>query len=571
MGGGGGVGMYIRNGLNFRERRDLESYKLRTFENLVIEVLYPGKSYILSNIYRSPNPPPQLSASEHLDCFLETLDSHLAMLSETNCHSYLFLDSNINLLQLPNSTLCSNYLDTVITNGFLQIISKATRVQSNRPSLIDHILTNANLQSYNAGTIIDDLSNHYMNYIQLNHCKTWQQDNKECTRCMINETNINNLRHALRLTDWSGVKSDNNAETSFNTFWTTFKTLFDTHLPIKRIKFNKNKHKIHNYMTEDLLNARCIKLNLQKLAIKHKTQESHDKYIAYRNYYNTLVRQHKQKYFADNLNLNVKNSKRTWELLKEAANLNKSSVNVEKIVSNNGVLTDKIEIANEFNDFFTTIGVKISESVKETKIKPEDYMPLLENIQNLDLGTTSQVHVCDIIKSMRTKNSCDLEGISTKLLQKLHIELSWPLAHIFNLSLTTGVFPSKIKSSRTVPIFKSGRADLCDNYRPIALLSSLSKILEKMVSVQLVNHLDRNKILYKHQYGFQRNKSTEHSIIHALNFISQAMNDNKYTIGVFFDLKKAFDVCSHDILLMKLSRMGITGTALEWFKSYLSD
>ena len=103
------------------------------------------------------------------------------------------------------------------------------------------------------------------------------------------------------------------------------------------------------------------------------------------------------------------------------------------------------------------------------------------------------------------------------------------------------------------------------------MLSTLSKVLEKMVSVQLVNHLDRNKIIYEHQYGFQRNKSTEHSIIHALNYIGKAFNNNEYCVGVFFDLKKAFDVCSHDILLMKLSKMGVTGPALAWFKSYLSD
>jgi len=96
-------------------------------------------------------------------------------------------------------------------------------------------------------------------------------------------------------------------------------------------------------------------------------------------------------------------------------------------------------------------------------------------------------------------------------------------------------------------------------------------VLEKMVSVKLVNHLDFNKILYKHQYGFQRGKSTEHNLIHALNYIGQAFNENKFCIGVFFDLKKAFDVCSHEILLMKLSKMGVRGTALEWFKSYLSE
>jgi hypothetical protein len=92
-----------------------------------------------------------------------------------------------------------------------------------------------------------------------------------------------------------------------------------------------------------------------------------------------------------------------------------------------------------------------------------------------------------------------------------------------------------------------------------------------MVSVQLVNHLDRNKILYKHQYGFQRNKSTEHNLIQAVNYIGQALNEEKYCVGVFFDLKKAFDVCNHEILLMKLSKMGIRGNALNWFKNYLSE
>jgi len=103
------------------------------------------------------------------------------------------------------------------------------------------------------------------------------------------------------------------------------------------------------------------------------------------------------------------------------------------------------------------------------------------------------------------------------------------------------------------------------------LLSQLSKILEKIVSVQITNHLDRNNILYEHQYGFQRNKSTEHNLIHALNFIGNSLNDNKFCVGVFFDLKKAFDVCSYDILIMKLEKMGVKGIALNWFKSYLNN
>jgi hypothetical protein len=172
--------------------------------------------------------------------------------------------------------------------------------------------------------------------------------------------------------------------------------------------------------------------------------------------------------------------------------------------------------------------------------------------------------VCDIIKSMLSKNSLDLDGISTNWIKCIAVEISVPLAYILNLSLTTGVFPSKLKTSRVVPIYKSG-----DNYCPISLLSSLSKILEKMVSIQLVNHLDRNKLLYDSQFGFQRGKSTEHNLIKVVNYIGESINNCKFCIGVFFVLKKAFDVVSHNILLKKLSKLGIQGVALEWFKSYL--
>jgi len=96
-------------------------------------------------------------------------------------------------------------------------------------------------------------------------------------------------------------------------------------------------------------------------------------------------------------------------------------------------------------------------------------MPNLQNIQELDLGTVNQAHICDVIKSLQPKNSTDIDGISTKLLKELSIYLSWPLAHIFNNSLRQGIFPNRLKTSRTVPIFKGGRADLCDNYRPIAI------------------------------------------------------------------------------------------------------
>ena len=92
-----------------------------------------------------------------------------------------------------------------------------------------------------------------------------------------------------------------------------------------------------------------------------------------------------------------------------------------------------------------------------------------------------------------------------------------------------------------------------------------------MVHVSRTNHLDLNNLLYKHQYGFLRGRSTEQNLLHVVNFISNALNSGNYCIGVFLDLKKAFDVCSHSILLKKLKKLGIEGTALNWFTSYLSN
>ena len=136
-------------------------------------------------------------------------------------------------------------------------------------------------------------------------------------------------------------------------------------------------------------------------------------------------------------------------------------------------------MANEFNNFFTEIGSKISNIIQPTITQPENYLTDLPNIRHLDLGQTGPVHFCDIFKSFEPKKSQDIDGISIELLKFISTAISTPLSHIFNLSLSTGIFPSKLKTSRTVPIFKTGCADLCDNYRPISLLSTLSKILEK--------------------------------------------------------------------------------------------
>ena len=140
-----------------------------------------------------------------------------------------------------------------------------------------------------------------------------------------------------------------------------------------------------------------------------------------------------------------------------------------------------------------------------------------------------------------------------------------------NQAFNTGVFPSKLKLAKVIPLFKKEDKTSIENYRPISLLPCMSKVLEKIINIQLYDYFQSNHLLYKSQYGFRKDHSTEFASLELVDTIQQQLDLKLDPFAVFLDMSKAFDTLDHEILLQKLSFYGVQNTSLNLFKSYLSE
>ena len=318
--------------------------------------------------------------------------------------------------------------------------------------------------------------------------------------------------------------------------------------------------KVKNVMYRKMMRARdpIRKENLHKHFKDYKNRLTKLSRLSKANHYNN--------FFIENKN----NLLKTWEGVKAIINSKKKTrQDINSIKHDGKILTDKKQISEVLNNYFTTIPKEIEEKVVKPKTNFNSY---LQNptLNSFFMTPTTSEEIENKIESLRNNKANGPASIPTKVLKECKHELSKPLEIIINLSFTNGVFPDSLKTSNVKPIFKSGDKSKCTNYRPIALLSNISKIIEKLVHDRIYSFLEKENILYTHQYGFRLNRSTTHTLIYTTETIREACDNDKYACAIYLDLKKAFDTVNHKILLEKLRHYGVRGIANNWFRTFLT-
>ena len=262
-------------------------------------------------------------------------------------------------------------------------------------------------------------------------------------------------------------------------------------------------------------------------------------------------------------------SHKAWSILKSLIDRDNKNLKQKpsEFLVNNRLTTDNIIIANAFNDYFVNVGKSLSANIS-SNVDPLSYVDMC-----IECITDPLVTVDDVMTviSQLNNSAAGHDGLPASIMKKLSNDYAIPLTHCINMSVIQGDFPDTLKIAKVIPIYKGDDEQMVQNYRPISILPFFYKIYEKIIYNHIINFLTVNDILYDKQFGFRKGHATNHAIITLVDKVARALDTGKIVVGVYLDLRKAFDTVPHTILLDKLHRMGIRGNLLCLIKNYLED
>lgn len=516
-----------------------------------------GKQVAIMALYRSPS-------YTKLEPFLLSLDNMLQSVSSFE-HIVVIGDMNLAINSDKIKSEGERYLTLAASHGLLPAHTLVTR--SARQTCIDHVLIKTKASS---NTIVPNatLTDHHPVLFCLNLKKPRQH--ATTTKAIINDKT---LAHDISHINFDSIYQTENPNTSLNYLTQCLQKVIEKNTKI--VTLSRRQKIIKPWITPGLL--RCMR-NRDQL---HKNASSDPDnevlkitYKRYRNFCNSLLRRLKRAYEKNQILEAQNDNKKLWKVIKNITHTTKTKQHHKDLLT---LSSSPDQSLHEANSYFINVGSSLADKISQQNINARNLL-LLSNTQDEVLNApnsfvlieTDKYEIEHLIMGLKTDSAPGCDNISSRFLKQHKNILVHPLEKIFNDCLKTGVFPYSLKRSEVCPIYKNGDRSRINNYRPISILPAISKILEKIINTRLVKYLEKNNLLSVNQYGFRHGKSTEQAVNKLIEFISSNLDKRKKCLSIFLDLAKAFDTISVSLLLNKLEALGIRGTQLELFKSYLS-
>ena len=541
------------------------------------------KTAILGNVYRSPAPS---NKPTNFNKLFEKILQKLNTNRYANKIKYIVGDFNQDLIKHDSDNDCQNLIDNAHSNGFVQIVSRPTRITEHSATLIDHVYTN-NLDSTLSCSILTlDLSDHLATHTRITLGTTTAQSRMISSQSKSDKKNIrifnddNDLKFRQMINDetWEEALSENfDAESAYNTFNDIYTKHYNAAYPLRseRVRRKNERQNPKPWILPWLEDACARKNDLFHKFVNEPTPENKTKYEKLSEFCAKHVDLAKSKYHKSYFEKYKENSRKQWQMINSLLNRNKNGkTKINKLVNENGdTISNSEEISENFNKYFCNIATNLKNaSGYSSDTGDSPYNEFLKDPVNnsMHLDDTDASEVYSLIKNFKNKTTRDTKISALKVANESYVFTN-ALAGVINKSFHQGVFPNELKIARVTPIYKEGQKSEVNNYRPISLLSCFSKIYEKLMHKRLISFLDSNDSLFEMQYGFRPGRSCEHALLSAQNTLLESLNNRQVSLLLLIDFSKAFDMVDHKILLKKLYHYGIRGQALKWFEAYLSN
>ena len=562
---GGGVGFLIRKDILFRRKTELEVNDT-ILENMVIEVKCQTNILMCSG-YRPPNTS-MVDFSNGYENILKNITNH----KHTN--SVIGIDHNLDFIKYNRHNPTQLYLTQNLDYHMVPTITRPTRISHNSATLIDNLFVSQKLQDkYKSSILINDFSDHLPCYVILPDVTELKASLQTVSFRVFSEKVKLKICENIRKIDWQIELNNDDVNEAFSKFHSKLTNLIEKFAPVKTKTINPRKQPRAKWLTAGIINSINKNKELYKKSIQTSASlESKDEYTKHNKLLNKIKRYAKLNHYSNKCEEIRNNGPKLWKLINKITNKTRNKQSIIEKIKVDGILIERPkEISNALAEYFASIGNNLSNKLQPSKHSLRYYINKIPSCPSTMFASpTTPTEISNLLNSLVNKHSSGYDNISNHMLKWLRPVISEPLSIIFNQSINQGVFPDLMKIAEIVPLHKGGDESLCNNYRPISLLITISKILEKVMYKRTYSFLEKNNILFQSQYGFRTKHSCADAVAELIGEITKNRENKLYTAGIFLDLSKAFDTLPHMILLNKMSKYGIRGSMNAWFNSYLS-